>query len=270
MNWIKKHKLGMIVLIITIILLILIAFTAQGRERLSKGESFVSRAVVPVQKTLYSITYHIKNFFGSITEVSSLRDTNEKLQKEIIELKKNQVELETLKSENERLKKLLNFQKKNSQYNYITAEIVSIDPEVWFDVFIIDKGFSDGIQKNMPICVEEGLVGKVIEVGENTSKILAISDTGNMVNGEIARTGDYIRIQGNGNSTLEGYVDPDVQLIPGDMIITSGLGNVFPENLIIGEVKSIEKQPGMLEKKVNIVPAVDLKQLKEVLILKKK
>lgn len=260
----------MIVALIAIILLVLITFTAHGRESLTKGESFLSKAVAPIQRTLYSGTQYIKNFFGSIIEIGGLRDTNEKLEEEINELKKKQVELDTLKSENERLKKLLNFQQENPQYDYIAADIVSIDPEVWFDVFVIDKGLADGVQKNMPICVKEGLVGKVIEVGRNTAKVLAISDTGSVVNGVVSRTGNYVRIQGNSDSTLEGYVDPKAKLVPGDMIVTSGLEKIFPENLMIGEVESIEKQSGMLEKKVNIVPAVDFQKIKEVLILKKK
>lgn len=260
----------MIVALIAIILLVLITFTAHGRGSLTKGESFLSKAVAPIQKTLYSGTQYIRNFFGSIVEIGSLKETNEELEEEINELKKKQVELDTLKSENERLKKLLNFHQENPQYDYIVANIVSIDPEVWFDVFVIDKGSTDGIKKNMPVCVKEGLVGKVVEVGRNTAKVFAISDTGSVVNGVVSRTGNYIRIQGNSNSTLEGYVDPDVQLIPGDMIVTSSLGKVFPENLMIGEVESIEKQSGMLEKKVNIVPAADFQKIKEVLILKQK
>lgn len=260
----------MIVAMVTIILLVLIVSTAQGRSYVTKAEGLISRAIAPVQKTLYTGTQYIKNFFGSISEIGTLKETNQELEEEIADLKKQQVKLNNLDNENERLKDLLDFQKENPQYEYIAADIVSIDPEVWFNVFVIDKGAEDGVEKNMAICVQEGLVGKVIEVADSTSKVLAISDPSSMVNGVISRTGDHIRMQGNTYSSVDGYVAPDAQLIPGDIIVTSGLGGVFPEDIILGEVESVEKKEGMLEKEVNIVPAVDFQQLKEVLILKKK
>src|SRR5699024_6252128 len=157
---------------------------------------------------------------------------------------------------------LLDFQRENPQYDYITANIVYIDPEVWFNVFIIDKGAEDGVERNMAISVKEGLWGRVIEVADRTSNVLSMSDSTSMINGIISRTGDHIRIQGNSYSSLDGYVDPDAQLIPGDIIVTSGLGEVFPKDMILGEVKSVKKEEGMLEKNVNIIPAVDFQQLK--------
>jgi rod shape-determining protein MreC len=266
----KNHKFGMIVTFVAIILIILISFTSQGRETVSSVEGLISKAMVPVQKTIFTGSQYVKNFFGSIIEIGTLKETNKELEEEVKVLKQQQVDLETIKNENERLTSLLNYQKNNPQYDYIVADIVSIDPEVWFNVFVIDKGSKDGIQKNMAVSISEGLVGKVVEVASGTSKVLAISDIGSMVNGVSSRTGDYIRIQGSIDKTLEGFIDPDAKLIPGDIIVTSGLGGIYPDNIIIGEVESVIKEEGMLEKTVIISPAVDFKQLNEVFILKKK
>lgn len=260
----------MIVAFIAIILIILISFTSQGREKVSSIEGLISKAMVPVQKTIFTGSQYVKNFFASIIEIGTLKETNKELKEEIKNLRQQQVDLETIKNENERLTKLLNYQKSNPQYDYIVAKIVSIDPEVWFNVFIIDKGSKDGIKKNSAVAVSEGLVGKVVEVSSGTSKVLSISDTGSMINGVSSRTGDYIRIQGSTESTLEGFVTPEAKLISGDIIITSGLGGIYPDNIIIGEVEKVKKEIGMLEKTVIINPAVDFKQLKEVTVLKKK
>ena len=260
----------MIVTFVTIILIILISFTSKGRESVSYVEGFISRAMVPVQKTIYTGSQYVKNFFGSIIEIGTLKQSNKELEEEIKLLRQQQVELEVIRNENKRLVDLLNYQKNNPQYDYIVADIVSIDPEVWFDIFVINKGSRDGIEKNMAVSVSEGLVGKVMEVASDTSKVLAISDTGSMINGMSSRTGDYIRIQGNIENTLEGLVAPDVKLIPGDLIVTSGLGGIYPDNIIIGEVESVVKKEGMLEKTVIITSAVDFQQLNEVLVLKKK
>jgi len=270
LNWIKKHRFGMIVALITIILISLISFTSQGREKVSSIEGLISKAMVPVQKTIFTGSQYVKNFFSSIIEIGTLKETNKVLKEEIKILKQQQVEFEAIKNENERLIKLLNYQKSNPQYDYSIAKIVSIDPEVWFNVFIIDKGSQDGITKNSAVCVSEGLVGKVVEVASGTSKVLAITDTGSMINGVSSRTGDYIRIQGSTGSTLEGFVVPEAKLIPGDIIVTSGLGGIYPENIIIGEVEEVKKKVGMLEKTVVINPAVDFHQLKEVIVFKKK
>ena len=138
--------------------------------------------MVPVQKTIFTGSQYVKNFFSSIIEIGTLKETNKVLKEEIKILKQQQVEFEAIKNENERLIKLLNYQKSNPQYDYSIAKIVSIDPEVWFNVFIIDKGSQDGITKNSAVCVSEGLVGKVVEVASGTSKVLAITDTGSMIN----------------------------------------------------------------------------------------
>ncbi len=270
MNWIKKYKFGMIVALVTIILIISISYTSKGRDTVTFVEGFISRSMAPIQRTLYRGTQHVKNFFGGIMEIGSLKERNQHLEEEIKKLKEQQVELEILRNENERLSKLLNFQKNNRQFDTIIADIVSIDPEAWFNVFVINKGSKDGIEKDMPVAVSEGLVGKIIEVASNTSKVLAISDTSSMVNGLCTRTGDYMRVQGTVSNSLDGFVNPDASLIPGDLVVTSGLGGIYPQNIIIGEVERVEKKEGMLEKRVIIQPAVDFQQLNEVLVLKKK
>lgn len=260
----------MIVTFVAIILIILISFTSQGRKAVSSVEGLISRAMVPVQKTLFTGSQYAKNFFSSLMEIGTLKENNRELEEEVKVLKQQQVDLETIKNENERLTELLNYQKNNPQYDYIVADIVAIDPEVWFNIFVIDKGSNHGIEKNMAVVISDGLVGKVVEVASGTSKILAISDTSSMINGVSSRTGDYIRIQGNIENTLEGFIAPDAKLIPGDLIVTSGLGGIYPDNIIIGEVESVIKEEGMLEKTVIINPAVDFRQLNEVFILKKK
>lgn len=260
----------MIVALATIILLIFIGFTSGGRNQVTYVEGLISKSIAPVQKVLYSGSRYVHNFFTSIFEIGTLKETNKELQKEISELKQKQASLEDIQNENTRLSKLLDYQKANPQYDYIVADIVAVDPEVWFNVFTIDKGSDDGLKRNMPVVVSEGLVGKIVEVSKDTAKVLSISDASSMVNGIASRTGDYIRIKGNVDTVLEGNITPDVKLMPGDLIVTSGMGGIFPEGIMIGEVESVTKEKGLLEKSVMMKPAVEFKKLNEVLVLKKK
>ena len=119
MNWIKKHKFGMIVALVTIILIISISFTSKGRDTVTYVEGLLSSAMAPIQKTLYRSTQYVKNFFGGIIEIGTLREKNQILEEEIKKLKEQQVELDILMDENERLSKLLNFQKnRQSLHNF--------------------------------------------------------------------------------------------------------------------------------------------------------
>jgi len=167
--------------------------------------------------------------------------------------------------------------RENTKYDLVNAQIIGKDPGNWFDRFIIDKGSKDGIKKNDPVIqaievedeiIEEGLVGRVTEVGENWAKVVAIIDEGSNVSFNVIRTQDGGIVSGNVEGNLNGYLfDSKADIVRGDKLITSGLGGIFIKGLYIGEISEVTKKSDDLMKRVNVNTSVIFNKLNDVFII---
>lgn len=192
---------------------------------------------------------------------------NLRLKKEISELKRNFLNQEELRQENERLKKLLSF-KEQSQFNVVAAKAIGMGAENWTKAIIINKGSKAGIKAGNIVITELGLVGRVIEASNATSKIMLINDPDSSVACVIQRS----REEGLASGTLLGelvirYLEIDSDVAIGDNVLTSGLTENYPASILIGEVKKIIEEQQGLGKYCIVKPAVDLKRIEEVLVV---
>jgi len=192
---------------------------------------------------------------------------NSGLKEEIDSLKQEVINLKEISRENKRLKKLLLFKYKAS-FLTVATRVIARDSSNWTSSIIIDKGNNDKIKIGMPVITELGLVGKVSEVGTSTSKITLINDPNLNIPSLIQRS----REEGIISGTILGacrmrYLSLDSDVEVGDKIITSGLGDVFPKGILIGEVSEIRDDSSGLMKLSLVRPAVDLSKLEEVLVI---
>lgn len=192
---------------------------------------------------------------------------NLRLKKEIYELKRNFLNQEELRQENGRLKKLLSF-KEQSQFSSVAAKVIGMDVQNWTRAIIINKGSRQNIKVGNVVITELGLVGKVVEVSNATSKVMLINDPDSSVACVIQRS----REEGLASGTLLGgviirYLEIDSDVEIGDDVLTSGLTDNYPASIPIGKVeKIIEEQQG-LGKYCVLKPAVDLRRVEEVLAI---
>ncbi|MTI68769.1 MAG: rod shape-determining protein MreC [Firmicutes bacterium] len=278
MSVFKKHASKMIVIGVTIILLVIIGITARDRDEITFIESKIGNIITPVQRVVYNIGESFFDTFKSITSLSQIKRENENLKKKVEKLKKDNREMKEIISRTEYLRKeaLL---KEKSNYNFIDAEIVSKDPGSWFNKFVIDKGLKDGISKDDPVVfaveyegevIEAGLVGRIMEVGENWAKVVSIIDKGSNVSFKDIRTQDNGIVSGvmDNDERLKGTLfDYNANVVKGDKLLTSGMGGLFIKNLYIGEVVEVEKRSEELVKVIKVKPAVDFRKLDEVYII---
>lgn len=262
-----KSKPAFFTAIISIILIIAVAFTFKGRTRPSTVGSMVGSAVTPVQKIFYKTGEFFKSTFNTLFELKELKKENEILKEELVKLKDENRKLYQMALENKRLRDILNFTEENTQYKYIGAEITGKDTGNWFDIFTIDKGWKHGVEVNDPVITGQGLVGRVIEVGSNYSKVMSIIDERSSISIIVNRTRDTGIVSGNVNSELIAIMPLESDIIKGDDIITSNI-STLPAGLYIGKVESVEKLERKLQKVVTIKTSVDFKRLEEVFILK--
>lgn len=276
MLFFKKYKNRMIVSLIAIILIVIIGVTNSERLKLTAMERFLGNAFSPIQKFIFSIGRNVYEFFGSIKNISNLMEENEELKLKVAKLEEENRRYEDLIGKSEYIineKKLL----ESTNYKLIPAQVAGKEPGNWFNRFTIDKGSNDGIEKGDTVIqavevdeeiVLEGVVGRVVEVGDNWSKVISIIDENNNISFKVIRTQDGGIVSGSLDGNLNGYLfDSKADVMKGDKLFSSGLGGVYLPDLYIGEITDVIKEDEDLTKKIKVKPAVDFKKLYKVYVI---
>jgi rod shape-determining protein MreC len=276
MSFMKKYKNRMIVAFVAIILIVIIGITAGDKVGITRGENLIGNIFSPVQKLFFSLGEGVTNFFESITNIGSLKKENEELKLKVAKLEEQNRMYENLIGQSEYLireKELL----ENTRYNLISAQVVGKEPGNWFNRFVIDKGEKDGVKKGDIVIqavnsgddvIIEGVVGRVIETGDNWAKVISIIDENSNISFKVIRTQDGGILSGGAEGQLSGYMfDSEADVIKGDKLFTSGIGGVYKANLYIGEVSNVIKEDENLTKRIEVIPAVDFKKIYRVFII---
>ncbi len=206
----------------------------------------------------------VGNIFGNLT---ASRATLDELEAENAELTARVAELAEYQATSERLEKLLDLQ---STYNLqsTAARIIGQSSDAWSDTVTIDKGSLDGISVNMPVTNSTGVIGQVIEVAPNASTVRLLTDEGSGVSAMIQDTRAQGMVQGQPDGTLRmDYVSVDADVKEGDIIITSGIGGVYPKGLPIGTVASVTKNSNDVYYTIIVSSASRTESNEEVLVI---
>jgi rod shape-determining protein MreC len=175
--------------------------------------------------------------------------------------------------ENLRLRQLLDF-KQHSAFHVVTARVIGRDTSNWWKSLQIDRGSNDGLADNMAVLNADGLIGKTISVTRGQARVLLITDPNCKVAGLLQDTRGPGVVSGVDTAftvsprLMMTYVSRDAKVTPGENVITSGLGGIFPKGILIGTTARtrINKQTGMYLD-VDITPAVDFRRLEEVIVI---
>lgn len=200
------------------------------------------------------------------------REENKKLKEKLNALILRQQNYEEILLENQRLKDILGY-KRSAGYDFISAGIIGQTPSVEFDGLIIDKGRKQGVIRDMPVIAYQGyalgVVGRVTEIDMNTARILLASDMTCEISAMIRRSREQGVVIGSDKPGLKmKYLLPEADAREGDVIITSGLGGIFPKGICLGRIKQVIKREYALYKEALIIPEINIKKLEEVLIIR--
>lgn len=276
MYFFKKYKERMVVALVTIILLTVIGFTNNERDVITKAEKLVGNILTPVSKVTFSIGKNVSNFFSSIFDFINVKEENDKLKEQVTALESEIRDLENIIGKTDYLKNEAEIQN-NSKHNIILSQIVGKEPGNWYDRFTIDKGLKDGIVKGATVIqgieieqgvFQEGIVGRVVDVGDNWAKVITIIDELNSISFKIIRTQDGGVLSGSVDGTISGYLfDNKADVIVGDKLYTSGLGGTYKKDIYIGEVSDVESDEEELTKRITITPAINFKKVYKVFVI---
>jgi len=251
-------------------LILIASYPANTPSSWNPLEEIFVELTAPLQKIFHNSYNFIKNLWSSYIYLVGVKKENEMLKKEIQRLKIENMRYKVLEQRVKALIKILEFRPK-PKWKLIAAQVIGYDPTGYFRTIIIDKGKRDGIKINMPVISPDGLVGRIISVSKDYSKVLLITDPDSAV--------DCIDEGTRARGILKGglvdeicrleYIEHSEKISPGDTIVTSGLSGIFPRGIPVGRVKEVRKIPGALFKKIKIVPFVDFSRLEEVLVISK-
>ncbi|OPL08987.1 MAG: hypothetical protein AVO33_08750 [delta proteobacterium ML8_F1] len=261
-----------IIVISLVFLMIVMGLTFGGRERISRFENFIGQSLIPVQKTfntmtglLESLVSPVINIWDNEKRIAELERDNASLREALVSSALEANEYEELKE----LRGIFDYLPASSTSLVTEARVVSKDPGNWYNMFVIDKGYADGVKKNSVVISGRGLLGLVYEVSDNFAKVVAIIDHKNSVGIKIADSNrDYEGIVDGGiDGSLKGsFFDPSAKVYPGDLIITSGKG-LYQEGILIGTVSEVFKDRNELLVTFTVEPLADFRKLNRVLVL---
>ena len=264
---------GFIILLAVIAVLAILIAVTYDRVQVTFIEDAVNSVLSPIQSFSVKASNSIIDFFERVFSSTDLDKENEQLKVQLAQYEIIENELNTLREENERLKGLLNYTEITENYTYITARVIGKSQGVWFSEFTLNAGRKDGVMENQAVVNSKGLVGRVSSVSANTCKVTSIIDSTSDVSVMVERTRDYGFARGilnvDKNEKLELYYLPSgYDLVPGDNILTSGIGGIFPKGIAIGTVTEVSRANEDAEDRNAIIqPAVDFLRLEEVMIV---
>ncbi len=270
----KKDRKGFVVTLV--VLLLLIAISSQTEKINETGSNIANTIFSPIEKVTYSISSTIKEQVERSLGSRETRAAVEKLEEENKALEIENAKLNTIISKKNFLEEEKNALD-NSENSYMKARVVNTDSNSMTKNFTIDKGKNDGIEKNDIILQAigdskyyTGLVGKVVEVYETTARVETINSMSNDVSFVNSKSGDYGVIDNFTQKTIQGYMlDVDSEVESKDVLLTSGLGGVYPEGIYIGTVSNVTMSEDALRKNITLNSPVDFSHLYRVLVLKK-
>lgn len=257
---------------VVVSLFCIIFFAARGRFQAPVSSQAVSLVLSPFQQATDWVANEIRYVTSVVWEVSTLYEQNKMLRNEVEQLRGINLQANEALAENERLRTMIGYQHSARQFDLVAARVIGRESETWSSMIVIDRGTLNGIQNDMPVVTPQGLVGRVVEAGPNSSKVQLILDPRSSVGTIVQRAESRVTgiVQGDmDNPTMPQMVNipKNADVVEGDVIVTSGFGGVYPKGIIVGLVSSLKNDDGGLLKIGVLEAAVDFQKLEDVMVI---
>jgi len=221
----------------------------------------------PFQKLIKQTINITRNFWINYFYLIDVRRENRHLKREINFFRRENSRYEELLATHERLRKLLQF-KEMIRRPVVAAQVIGLDPTGWFKSVIIDKGKQAGLKPDMPVVNASGVVGRIVSVSNNYAKVLLIIDQNSAVDCLTQGSRDRGMVKGMSTEVCKmDYMAKSSDAVVGEVVITSGLGDIFPKGLPLGKISGVNEASGRLFKEIDVMPSVDFSKLEEVLVI---
>lgn len=267
LNIIKEYRHYVVTLILAVIPLI--ALNAGGKR--PADWHWLDRAAVRISAPAQNaISWTIDTAWNSLEKylfVIHTHDLNQELNLENRKLLSELAAFREVALENDRLKKLIEFNTAAAGRKII-ARVIAQDVSQEFRVVRVNKGSIRGVEAGMAAITPEGIVGRVLRVGSDYSDVLTILDSSSAVDALVQRSRSRGIAEGlTEDAIVIKYLRRTDDIQAGDLVVSSGIGGIFPKGLTIGKVSSVKKQSFGITQTVEVAPAVDFSKLEEITLI---
>lgn len=262
-----------ILLAIAVFLAGIMAYAGANGRLTAAPQEILSVVSAPFQWVGAKISDGISGVWEKYTTVDEVTAENEQLRQDNAALRQQLADYDKLKAENEAYKKLAGIQEDHPQNTYASGFVIGRDSLDTFGSFTADKGTLDGVEKGDTVISDDGyLVGTVIEANLTSCKVLTILHPSFAAAGAVSRTRDNGIITGSSELATEGLcsmtgMTRDTLANTGDLIITTGLGGVYPPDLLVGSIEQLQPEASGKSAIAVIRPGADIDSLTHVFII---
>jgi len=221
----------------------------------------------PVQAFESALTDNFRGFFSDYIDLVGVREENDRLKSQLAQLHSERTRLAELEVENHHLGDLLELRDVLTMHA-VAARVIGGDATGLARTLVLSQGSNTGLRPEMAVISTDGVVGKLITVSPNASRVLLVNDHNAGLDAIDQRSRARGIVAGEMDDGLSmKYVDRTGDVKPGDAIITSGMDGIFPGGLLVGEVKQVSQEGPGLFLNIAIAPAVDFSRIEQVLVL---
>ena len=268
------HRYRDLLIVIVLLLTPLLFYISNSKN--VRDHNMLDRAVLwisaPIQWAVVGTLTGVANTWSRYIDLVDAAADNVKLREENARLRGDAVQVLEYQLENERLRRLLGLRRRADDVDLLVAQVIATSPTPLFRSLRIDRGERDGVRLGAAVVNYEGVVGRVAAIGAHWADVMLVVDPNNSIDVLVQRTRTRARARGTGRDDALAiglqYLARTADVEPGDRLVTSGIGSVFPKGLPIGRVITVERRSFGLYQHAEAEPAVDFYRIEEVLVVR--
>ncbi|PLX86731.1 MAG: rod shape-determining protein MreC [Desulfuromonas sp.] len=262
----KRHRIAILAVVLLFLSLLLYSYNLRHKGTTTLFEQTVLTITTPLQRGVDGFVKEVGQLWMNYLWLIDTRQENLRLRDEMAQLRARLSAEKEISLENQRLRRLLDFSE-DFHHTVLPARVIAEDISSWARTIVLNKGTAAGLREGLPVVAAEGVVGRIIKVAPNSARVLLITDASSAVAALVQRTRTRGVARGAGDHLSLDYASRQAALKLDDLLITSGMGGVFPKGLVVGRIGLIEQGRFGLFQRVDLIPAADFSRLEEVLVL---
>lgn len=263
-----RYRTPLLLVLTLLLVFTVLSLSLKSSPALRKVQGLVVSMTAPGLEGLEYVGRSAKQLWLGYFYLIGVRRQNAELQRQLEEYKQREVQFQEAEQGLTRLETLLDL-KRQVALPVIGARVIAYDPTLWSRSAIINQGQVQGVKDGLPVLAPQGIVGRIVGVYPEYSKVMLIVDRKSSADAMVQRTRIRGMLKGKGGNrcSLE-FVPKSADVQVGDLVLASGLVGLYPKGLVFGKVTAANKKnPGVFQE-IEVTPNVDLSTLEEVLVVK--